>query len=85
MRKPKKRKYLYRRFDYVYFRHPKTQKLTPMPRDEASKEFTSLYNALIGALENERAPPRDPSERRKRRRDDGTVKFLPPTLGFFIE
>jgi len=56
-----------------------------MPRDETSKEFTSLYNALIGALENERAPPRDPSKRRKRRRDDGTVKFLPPTLGFFIE
>jgi len=53
VRKPKKRKYLYRRFDYIYFRHPKTQKLTPMPRDETSKEFTSLYNALIGALENE--------------------------------
>ena len=56
-----------------------------MPRDETSREFTSLYNALIGALQNEQAPPRDPSKRRKRRRDDGTVAFLPPTLGFFIE
>jgi integrase len=87
-----KRKYLYRKPDpqtpgrmWVYFRHPKTSKLTPLPFDETSGEFAALYSALIGALENEHAPPRDPNVRRKRRRDDGTTKFLPPTLGWFIE
>ena len=69
----------------VYFRHPKTQNSHRCRCDETSNEFTSLYNALIGALENERQPPRDPNTRRKRRRDDGTVKFGPPTLGWFIK
>ena len=88
MKKPKGLKYIYRRehngLSYVYFRHPKTKKLTRLPLDETSSEFISLYNALIGVLENEQ-PPRDPNVRRKRRRDDGTVKFAPPTLGWFIE
>jgi hypothetical protein len=88
MKKPKGLKYIYRRehngLSYVYFRHPKTKKLTPLPLDETSSEFISLYNALIGVLENEQ-PPRDPNVRRKRRRDNGTVKFAPPTLGWFIE
>jgi hypothetical protein len=88
MKKPKGLKYIYRRehnrLSYVYFRHPKTKKLTRLPLDETSSEFISLYNALIGVLENEQ-PPRDPNVRRKRRRDNGTVKFAPPTLGWFIE
>ena len=85
MKQPTGRKYVYRRthneLSYVYFRHPKTKKLTPLPLDETSSEFTSLYNALIGALENERPLPRNPNMRRKRIRDDGAVKFGPPTLG----
>ena len=87
--KTKGLKYIYRRtyngFTYIYFRHPKTKKLTPLPLDETSSEFISLHTALIRAFENEQAPPRDPNVRRKRRRDDGTVKFAPPTLGWFIE
>jgi integrase len=79
-----KRKHLYRKPGYVYFRHPRTAKLTPLPLDEASAEFASQYTALMMAVEHQ-LPPRDPAKRRKRRRDDGTIRFKPPTLGWFIE
>ena len=91
----KKRKYLYRKPNphrpglvWVYFRHPKTSKLTPLPSDEGSKEFAEQYNLAIAALKAElktAAKVRDPGVRTKRNRDSGRVLFPPPTLGFFIE
>jgi integrase len=80
-----KRKHLYRKPGYVYFRHPKTGKLTSLPADETSAEFAAQYDALIAALKTAPPPPREPNERRKRDRDVGETKFPPPTLGWFIE
>ena len=80
-----KRKHLYRKPGYVYFRHPKTGKLTSLPTDETSAEFAAQYDALIAALKTAPPPPREPNERRKRDRDVGETKFPPPTLGWFIE
>jgi integrase len=86
-----KRKYLYRKPDprnpdlvRVYFRHPKTTKLTALPTDEASSEFAKQYDALFRAL-TEAPKVRDPDVRVKRDRDDGNVVYLPPTLGWFVE
>jgi integrase len=86
-----KRKYLYRKPDprnptlvRVYFRHPKTAQLTPLPGDETSSEFSEQYGELFAALT---ATPkaRDPNVRVTRNRDDGNVFYRPPTLGWFIE
>jgi integrase len=81
----KRTKYLYRKPGYLYFRHPKTKKLTPLPSDESSREFTEQYDALIAALAAQELPPRDGAERHKRNRDDGNISYAPPTLGWFIE
>jgi integrase len=81
----RKRKHLYRKPGYVYFRHPKTGRLTPLPLDETSSEFAAQYDTLFAALTDTPKPPRDPNVRVKRERGDGTVRFLPPTLGWFIE
>ena len=80
-----RRKHLYRKPGYVYFRHPKTGKLTSLPADETSAEFAAQYDALIAVLKTTPRPPREPNERRKRDRDVGETKFPPPTLGWFIE
>jgi integrase len=77
-----KRKHLYRKPGYVYFRHPKTSKLTPLPLDETSSEFAEQYDALLAALT---AKPRDPTIRVKRNCDDGNVIYLPAMLGWFVE
>lgn len=85
-----RRKYLYRKPDpkrpeivRVYFRHPKTAKLTPLPQDEASEEFAEQYNKLFAALTDR--PARDPHVRVKRNRDNGNVLYAPATLGWFVE
>ena len=80
-----KRKHLYRKPGYIYFRHPKTGKLTSLPTDETSAEFAAQYDALIAVLKTTPRPPREPNERRKRDRVVGETKFPPPTLGWFIE
>lgn len=89
-----KRKYLYRKPDpkkpelvRVYFRHPQTAKLTPLPQDETSSEFAEQYDTLLAALaEAPKGPPdRDPHVRAKRNRDDGNVLYRPATLGWFVE
>jgi hypothetical protein len=89
VRQPKKAKdYIYRKPGYIYFRHPKMHKLTPMPRDETSTEFIEQHKALKAALKAElkaAAKLRDPSVRARRNRDTGNVLFPAPTLGFFIE
>jgi integrase len=86
-----KRKYLYRKPDprnpdlvRVYFRHPRTAKLTALPTDEASSEFARQYDALFRAL-TEAPKVRDPNVRVKRDCDDGNVVYPPPTLGWFVE
>lgn len=86
-----KRKYLYRKPDpkkpelvRVYFRHPKTAKLTPLPLDEASVDFALEYAKLFSALSNAPNPPRDLNARVKRNRDDGNVIYAPATLGWFV-
>jgi integrase len=85
VKEPPKRKHLYRKPGYVYFRHPKTSALTPLPLDETSSEFATKYDALLQALTTAPPPPRDPKKRVKRIGDDGAVRFLPPTVGWFIE
>ncbi|KWV59648.1 hypothetical protein AS156_30860 [Bradyrhizobium macuxiense] len=84
-----KRKHLYRKpvplktgSFYVYFRHPKTGKLTPLPQDEESAAFGVAYDNLLASLT---AKPRDPNVRIKRNVDTGNVKYLPGTLGWFVE
>jgi integrase len=86
-----KRKYLYRKPDpkkpelvRIYFRHPKTAQLTPLPTDEASSEFATQYDTLFAAL-TATVKVRDPNVRVKRNRDDGNVVYRPPSLGWFIE
>jgi len=88
----KKRKYLYRKPDprnpdlvRVYFRHPKASALTPLPADEASREFAEQYDALFAALTTAAPAPRDPSVRFKRNRDGGNALYHPATIGWFIE
>jgi integrase len=84
----KKPKHLYRKPGYVYFRHPKTGALTPLPLDETSADFSKRHDACMAALKAERkaaANVRDPNVRVKRNRDSGNVLFPPPSLGFFIE
>jgi integrase len=77
-----KRKHLYRKPGYVYFRNPKTSKLTPLPLDETSSEFADQYSALFAALT---AKPRDPNVRVKRNCDDGNLLYAPATLGWFVK
>ena len=86
-----KRKYLYRKPDprnpehvRVYFRHPKTSQLTPLPTDETSSEFARQYDALIVAL-TATVKVRDPNVRIARNRDVGNVLYPPATLGWFVE
>jgi integrase len=86
-----KRKYLYRKPDpkrpelvRIYFRHPKTAQLTPLPIDEASSEFATQYDTLFAAL-TATVKMRDPNVRVKRNRDDGNVVYRPPSLGWFVE
>ena len=64
-----KRKHLYRKPDprnpehvRVYFRHPKTSQLTPLPTDETSREFAQQYDALFAAL-TAKVKVRDPNVR----------------------
>ena len=89
MTEPKKRKYLYRKPGYVYFRYPKTGKLSdPLPLDETSAEFAARYNALLASLTAPEKPapsPRDPNVRVARERDEGKVVYLPGSLGWFGE
>ena len=44
------RKYLYRKPGHVYFRDPRTYKLSPPPLGETSDEFAMQYDALPAAL-----------------------------------
>lgn len=88
----KKRKHLYRKPDprnpeliRVYFRHPKTAKLTPLPFDETSTEFAEQYDPLFAALTAAPKPARDPNVRVKRNDDDGNVLYGPATLGWFAD
>jgi integrase len=84
----KKPKHLYRKPGYVYFRHPKTGKLTPLPLDETSSDFKEQHKALMAALSAElkTAPKaRELGVRMQRNREGSNVLFPPPTLGFFIE
>lgn len=77
-----KRRYLYRKSGYVYFRDPTTSKLTPLPPDETSAEFAARYDALLAGLSK---LPRDRGGRVKRNRDTGRIAFGPATIGWFIE
>ena len=86
-----KRKYLYRKPDprkpehvRVYFRHPKTSQLTPLPTDETSATFAQQYDALFAEL-TAKVKIRDPNVRLARNRDDGNVLYGPATLGWFVE
>jgi len=86
-----KRKYLYRKPDpknpdlvRVYFRHPKTSQLTPLPTDETSAEFARQYDALFASL-TAKVKVRDQGVRIARNRDDGNVLYRPATLGWFVE
>jgi integrase len=88
----KKRKYLYRKPDprnaaivRLYFRHPKTTKLTALPLDETSSEFAEQYDMLFAALTGAPKAARDMNIRVKRNRDDGNVLYRPATLGWFVE
>jgi integrase len=88
LKQAKKPKHLYRKPGYVYFRHPKTQALTPLPLDKTSSDFLFQHKALMDALKAElkaEAKVRGPKVRNKRDRDGCNVLFPPPTLGFFIE
>lgn len=89
MSEPTKRKYLYRKPGYVYFRFPKTGKLSaPLPLDETSAEFAEQYDALLASLE---APPpaplpaRDPGMRIAREVADAKVAYRPGSVGWFGE
>jgi integrase len=85
----KKRKYLTRKTDPVsgvlriYFRKGKVNER--LPDDETSKEFAAQYNRLLAATSAAAPKARDPHVRVKRDRDDGRIRYLPPTLGWFIE
>jgi integrase len=87
--KQKKRKYLYYKPDrenpkYIYFRNPKTGKLSdPLPLDETSREFADQYHAHFAALTVAPKPARDPGVRVARQRDEGKVLYRPGTLGWF--
>lgn len=88
----KKRKHLYRKPDprnpeliRVYFRHPKTAKLTPLPFDETSAEFAEHYDPLFAALTAAPKPARDPNVRVRRNDDDDNVLYRPATLGWFAD
>jgi integrase len=87
--KPKKRKYLYYKPDriapkYIYFRDPKTGKLSdPLPLDQTSREFADQYDAYFAALTEAPKPARDPNVRVARERDDGKVIYRPGSLGWF--
>jgi integrase len=50
------REYLYRKGKYIYFRHPATKELTPLPRDEASQEFEDAYGPLLRAAKGQNDP-----------------------------
>jgi len=99
MKKPKanKRKYLYRQPQdngkvYVYFRDPRTRKLTRLPDDEASAEFATPYHVLLRAVEQANDPhpakTADQLGRWKNPRDyaiDSKVAFRPASIGWFID
>lgn len=48
---------------YVYFRHPETDALTPLPRDETSGEFAEAYNAILATVTVKLAAPTIRAER----------------------
>lgn len=63
-----KRQYIYRQpqangTTYVYFRNPRTRKLTRLPDDEASQEFADAYDPLLRAAKQANEPL--PAPRRK--------------------
>lgn len=71
--------YIYRKGKYVYFRHPVTKALTPLPRDEASEEFAEVYGPLLRAAQGRNDPvpvPLAPS-------CPIAAPFDPGTIGFF--
>lgn len=94
-RKTEKRKYLYRQTKagkiYVYFRHPRTKQLTPLPDDEASQAFKEAYDPLLEAAKakpGETARTPDQLGRWKNPRDytiDPKIIFRPASIGWLIE
>ena len=89
-----KRKYLYRQEKngqaYVYFRHPRTKKLTPLPADEASQAFADAYDPLLKAATKKPDEARAPDQlgRWKNPRNyqiDPKVVFRPASIGWLIE
>ncbi|MCP3444187.1 tyrosine-type recombinase/integrase [Bradyrhizobium sp. CCGUVB14] len=90
-----KRQYLYRQPQangtvYVYFRMPRTGKLTRLPDDEASQEFADAYDPLLRAAKQPRPAPRSKDQlgRWKNPRDytiDAKVVFRPGSVGWFID
>lgn len=77
------RKHLYRKGKYIYFRNPRSGKLTPLPKDETSQEFADAYDALVGspALITNGAIKPDADGIIARRPQD----FKPGSIGWFIE
>ena len=70
--------YIYRKKGYIYFRDPRDNSLTPLPRDEASDEFKIEHKRLKDALLDQ--PPAPPAER-----PVAKVAFLPGSIGWFIQ
>lgn len=93
-----KRQYLYRQpqangVTYVYFRNPRTKKLTRLPDDETSQAFSDAYDPLLRAVKLANQPPAAPRRkdqlgRWKNPRDytiDPKVVFRPGSVGWFID
>jgi integrase len=93
-----KRQYLYRQpqangTTYVYFRNPRTRKLTRLPDDEASQEFSDAYDPLLRAVKQANVPPpaprtKDQLGRWKNPRDysiDPKIIYRPGSAGWFID
>jgi integrase len=72
------RDYLYRKGKYIYFRHPTTKALTPLPRDEASDAFEAAYGPLLRAVlgANDPAPAKPPACTIAKPFDPGTIGFF---------
>jgi integrase len=77
---------------YVYFRNPRTRKLTPLPLDETSAEFATAYEPLLAQLKQSADPhavrPPEQRGRWKNPRDyaiDPKVVFRPGSIGWFID
>ena len=76
--------YIYRKGKYRYFRHPRTDKLTPLPlclrpEDEDSAEFKAVYDPLLRAVvfANDPEPGPEPSLPVR-------AVFAPGTIGWFV-